>query len=452
LKNDPILAALDSMAMAKYFAASDFAAAAKLRGKSKLKPDEIPTFEKAHYISALAELDKKSPFDLVYNEPVMAYINAYFKNREKVSRLLGLADLYFPLFEEMLDRYELPMELKYLAIVESALNPNARSKSGATGLWQFMYRTGKIYNLNSTSYLDDRCDPYQSTQAACEYFRFLYDMFGDWQMVLAAYNGGPGTLLKAIRRAGGNRDYWEVRPYLSQETQGYVPAFIAVNYVMNYAAKNNVYPAKPAFFDYEVDTVIVRKHTNLTTLASVLQIPMEQVEFLNPIFKQAIIPETKDGIPLVLPKKKIALYLSNQESIYDLGAPKVNQAFANQGDIMKEVRKTHKVRSGETLSGIAAKHRVSVSDLRDWNNIRGNLIREGQDLVLYARTVSQANSTATSSVSAASSSSGRYHVVRAGDTLWGIAKANGMSIEKLKELNNITEHYQLKIGVKLKIG
>jgi membrane-bound lytic murein transglycosylase D len=387
----------------------------------------------------------------VYNEPVKAYIDAYLnKNSNKVARMLGLAELYFPMFEETLDRYDLPLELKYLAIVESALNPNARSRSGAVGLWQFMYRTGKIYNLNSTSYLDDRRDPYKATQAACEYFRFLYDMFGDWQMVLAAYNGGPGNLLKAIRRAGGKRDYWEVRPYLSKETQGYVPAFIAVNYVMTHASDHNIYPIKPTFFNYELDTVHIKRYTNLNTLASVLQVPYEQVQFLNPRFRQGIVPENKDGLPVILPTEKVGIFLSNQESIYELDKEKVNDAYANQEEIMKDVRRTHKVRRGETLGGIAARYRVRVSDLRNWNGIRGNLIREGQNLVVYSQTAAPTRSTTQNTVK--SSSGSRYHVVQKGDTLWDIAKRNGISVNKLKELNNITNHSNLKIGTKLRIG
>ena len=366
--------------------------------------------------------------------------------------MLGLAELYYPLFEETLDRYNLPLELKHLAIVESALNPHARSKSGATGLWQFMYRTGKIYDLNATSYLDDRKDPFKSTVAACEYFKYLYEMFGDWQLVLAAYNGGPGNLLKAIRRAGGKRDYWEVRPFLRKETQSYVPAFFAVNYFMNHAADHNIYPTKPVFLGYELDSVIVKKHTNLRTLASVLQMDYEEIEFLNPIFRQAIIPETKEGIPLVLPRQKIGIYLSNQESIYELGEEKLNDAYANQDEIMKDVRRTHKIQRGETLGGIAARYRVNVNDLRDWNGIRGNLIREGQTLVLYTQTAVEPKSSSTSTVAESDSKEGRYHVVQAGDTLWDIAKKNGLSVDKLKELNNISNHYQLKIGTKLRIG
>lgn len=450
-KDDPILAALDSMYTAKFFETSEFTTDTALLNKRNWKKDEVPEFDNKHYVEAFKKLDAKSPFHFVYNEPVKAYINAYaVKNREKVSRMLGLAELYFPMFEEMLDRYDLPLELKYLAIVESALNPNARSRSGAVGLWQFMYRTGKIYNLNSTSYLDDRGDPYLATQAACEYFRFLYDMFGDWQLVLAAYNGGPGNLLKAIRRAGGKRDYWEVRPYLRKETQGYVPAFFAVNYIMNYASENNIYPVKPTFFSYELDTVVVKKHTSLITLASVLQIPYPELKFLNPRFRQDIIPQTAEGIPIIMPREKVGVFLSNQESIYELDEEKVSDAYANQDEIMKGVRRVHKVQRGETLGGIAGRYRVRVDDIRYWNGIRGNLIREGQNLVIYSRSAAPAHTSSTSSVAA--STGDRYHVVQAGDTLWDIAKKNGITVDKLKELNNISNHYHLKIGTKLRIS
>lgn len=452
LKDDPILAALDSLAVAKFFESSAFSTDRDLLNLRKWSEDTVPVYNGTHYARAIGALDKKTPFHLVFNEPVNNYIHAYVvKNREKVSRMMGLAELYFPLFEEMLDRYDLPLEFKYLAIVESALNPNARSRSGAVGLWQFMYRTGKIYNLNSTSYLDERRDPYKATEAACEYFRFLHGMFGNWELVLAAYNGGPGTVSKAIRRSGGKRDYWEIRPYLSVETRGYVPAFIAVNYVMNHAADHNIFPVKPAFFRYELDTVVIKKHTNLQTLASVLQMPYSEIAFLNPIYRRSIVPETPKGLPLLLPKDKVGIFLSNASSIYELDEEKFNTAYANPSAAMKESRNTHRVRYGETLGSIASKYRVRVNDLRDWNGIRGNLIREGQRLVVYSR-VANTTSSSSSSVSATTSKDGRYHVVQGGDTLWDIAKRNGITVERLKELNNINNHYQLKIGTKLRIG
>jgi membrane-bound lytic murein transglycosylase D len=452
LRDDPSLIALDSMMVAKFFEANEFTTDAELLNVRNWKPEEVPVLDSAHYADAFAAMDQNSPFNFVYNAPVKAYVNAYAKkNRVKVSRMMGLAELYFPMFEETLDRYDLPLELKYLAIVESALNPSAKSRSGAMGLWQFMYRTGKIYDLHSTSYVDDRRDPYQSTIAACEYFRFLHDMFGDWQLVLAAYNGGPGNLLKAIRRAGGKRDYWEVRPYLPRETQGYVPAFFAVNYVMQHAAENNIYPTKPAFFSYELDTVIIHKYTDLNTLAKVLGIPISQVRFLNPTFKQAIIPTSEEGYALTLPKDKIGIFLTHKESIYDLGKEKTNDAYAKQTEIMKDVRKTHRIKRGETLGGIAARYRVRVSDLRSWNGIRGNLIREGQNLVVYSRSAAKPKPS-TSTANASTNGKGVYHTIQSGDTLWDIAKKNGISVDKLRSLNNINNHYRLKIGSKLKIG
>lgn len=452
LKDDPILAALDSLDKANYFRASGFTIDTAYADSTKWADGEIPTYDDAHYVAAMEKLNAASPFRFVYNGAVKAYINAYLnRHRDKTSRMLGLAELYYPLFEETLDRFNLPLELKHLAIVESALNPKARSRSGAMGLWQFMYRTGKIYDLHSTSYVDDRCDPYKSTVAACEYFEFLYGMFGDWQLVLAAYNGGPGNLLKAIRRAGGKRDYWEVRPFLRQETQGYVPAFFAVNYVMNYAAEHNIRPVKPAFFHYDLDTVVIRKHTNLRTLASVLQIPLEEVRFLNPIFRHDLVPETKEGYALTLPKEKVGIFLTHQESIYDLGKEALSDAYAKQDEIMKDKRNVHVVRSGETLGGIAGRYRCRVSDLRAWNGIRGNLIRVGQKLIVYSQVASKPADSGKTTV-AATDGKGRYHTVQQGDTLWDIARKNGISVHKLKELNNISNHYRLKIGSKLKIG
>ncbi|MDP6908912.1 MAG: LysM peptidoglycan-binding domain-containing protein, partial [Flavobacteriales bacterium] len=244
---------------------------------------------------------------------------------------------------------------------------------------------------------------------------------------------------------------WEVRPFLRRETQGYVPAFFAVNYVMSHASEHNIYPVKPDFFNYELDTVVVHRYTNLITLASVLHIPYSQIKFLNPIFKRSILPETKKGLSLILPKDKIDVFLSNQNAIYELGEEKVNTAYANQSDIMKEVRKTHRVKYGETMGGIDARYRCRVSDLRDWNGIRGNLIREGQRLVVYSQ-VAKKPSTTSTAVVASSGKGGRYHVVQRGDTLWDIAKRNGITVAKLKQLNNIRNHYQLKIGTKLKIS
>ena len=450
LADDPILAMLDSMYTAKYLEGSDLLDERDRKPLKEWMTSETVEFPDSIYEARLKALDSETPFHLAFNQPVKNYIHAYTgKNRIKVGRMLGLAEYYFPLFEEMLDLYDLPLEFKYLAIVESALNPSARSRSGAMGLWQFMYRTGKIYDLNSTSYVDERRDPFLATKAACEYFQFLYSMFGDYNMVLAAYNGGPGTLNKAIRRSGGKRDYWEVRPFLPRETRGYVPAFIAVNYVMNYAKEHKIYPEAPDYFFAETDTVMVTKRLDLYSLSAMLNVPLDEITFLNPMYRRHVIPPTKDGYPLVLPKDKIGVFVSNEDDIYKMDEEDVNLAYADQNNLMAETRKTHKVRYGETLGGIASKYRCRVSELRDWNGIRGNMIREGQRLVVYSQ-VGTAK-TASSSKKSGPTPKG-YHTVRKGDTLWGIAKNNGVSVSKLLKLNNISSNTTLKVGSRLKIG
>ncbi len=460
LTDDPVLAMLDSLEAALHFEASKFTTDRSVLNVLKLHQDSIPSFPDKHYRDKLAKLDANTPFRLVYNEPVRKYIDAYTgRHRERVAYILGLAELYFPLFEETLDRYDLPLELKYLAIVESALNPRAQSKSGAMGLWQFMYRTGKIYDLNTTSYVDDRSDPFKATDAACQYFQYLYAMFGNWELVLAAYNGGPGTLNKAIRRSGGKRDYWELRPYLPVETQGYVPAFIAVNYVMKHASLHNIYPVKPDFFSYDLDTVVVHKRTDLAVVARDLGIPFEQMEFLNPTFRTSIVPDSEKGYAINLPKKKVGLFLANAERFYEASQAGGSETAAANAPAAAQTmaaakpqdadRRTHKVRRGETLSSIASRYRCSVNDICVWNGMKGHVIKEGQSIVLYANPAAAA---ATARGVQQDGGGTNYHVVQKGDTLWDIAKRNGLSVQELKELNGLGNQSELKIGQKLKIG
>jgi len=455
LADDPVLAMLDSLEAALFFESSSFITDTQLLNVLKLGRDSIPVFTDKQYRDRLAKLDVNTPFRLVYNDAVRKYIDAYTgRHREKVSYMLGLAELYFPLFEETLDRYNLPLEFKYLAIVESALNPKARSKSGAMGLWQFMYRTGKIYDLNTTSYVDDRSDPYKATEAACQYFQYLYAMFGNWELVLAAYNGGPGTLNKAIRRSGGKRDFWELRPYLPVETQGYVPAFIAVNYVMKHAALHNIYPVKPDFFSYELDTVVVHRRMNLEQVSQALRIPYEQLSFLNPTLRTNIVPATEQGMAITLPKNKVGVFMANAATFYDVAQPVASVAYASASSVATPAptdRQTHKVRKGETLSSIASRYRCGVNDICTWNSIKGHVIQEGQTLVLYTDpATAAANARAVQQDSSGGGTS--YHVVQQGDTLWDIAKRNGLTVQELKELNGLGNQNELKIGQKLKVG
>lgn len=450
--DDPVLAMLDSLDAAMHFEFSRFTTDTHSLNVLKWKRDTIPTFSDDHYRSKMNKLDVNTPFRLVYNQAVRKYIDAYaVRNRDKVAKMLGLAELYFPLFEETLDKYNLPLELKYLAIVESALNPKAQSKSGAVGLWQFMYRTGKIYDLNTSSYMDDRSDPFKATEAACQYFQYLYAMFGNWELVLAAYNGGPGTLNKAIRRSGGKRDYWELRPYLPVETQGYVPAFIAVNYVMKHASLHNIYPIKPDFFGHELDTIVVRQRCDLRKIAEVIELPFDEVAFLNPTFRSTVVPATPSGLSIIIPKQKVGNFLSNLAFIYEASEEITPIAYIEPPTIATVEKLTHKVRRGETLSSISARYKCTVNELRDWNNLRGNSIREGQHLVL--RTAGVAIKAQQAPQGESTSSNGpKFHVVQQGDTLWDIAKRNGLSVQELKELNNMDNQQQLKIGEKLKIG
>ena len=314
VQDDPIAAALDSLATKKVL---DKLYAKPLSSKNKFgyAPDSIPRFEDFVYENRLAKLDAASPFDLQFNTTVKPYIEMYaMKRRTLTSRILGLSQLYYPMFEEVFDKYNIPLELKNLAVIESALNPVARSRAGASGLWQFMYPTGKLYGLNVTSYIDERADPYKATVAAAEYLQFLYKMFNDWQMVLAAYNAGPGTINRAIRRSGGKKTYWEIRPYLPLETQAYVPAFIAANYVMNYYAEHNIYPDIPRKTYFELDTVVIKEPLSFQQLAGILDVTTEEIQYFNPIYKKQIIPA--GGNILTMPKSVIGKFVTNEEEIY----------------------------------------------------------------------------------------------------------------------------------------
>lgn len=378
---------------------------------------------------------------------------------------MGMAQLYYPMFEEVLDKYNIPLELKHLAVIESALIPYARSRAGAMGLWQFMYPTGKMYGLNVSSYVDQRCDPYKATVAAAEYLKTLYGMFGDWQMVLAAYNAGPGTISKAIRRSGGKKTYWEIRPYLPVETQGYVPAFIAANYVMNYAAEHNIYPAVPRKTYFEVDTVVVKEQMSFDQISQALDVSAEEILYFNPQYRKNIIPS--GGNVICLPKNKIGLFLSNEQAIY--AAISAQRAEGAVIESVAEVKKTHTVRSGEKLSTIARKYGVTVADLKTWNYIGKRGIKPGKKLVVYVREqktkdaklnvqkdaplLASKTDTTKKQLAVKGSTKSDYllHKVKSGESLYSISKKYKLSIAELKELNTMKSD-ALKPGQFLRVG
>lgn len=466
--DDPIAAMLDSLSAQKMFETAFNKPVFPKNNKYKFTPDSVPRYDDYTYQARLAKLDALSPFDLVYNEHVKGFINLYcVRKRESVSRMMGVSQLYYPMFEEVFDRYNLPLELKHLAVIESALIPSARSKAGAMGLWQFMYPTGKLYGLNVTSYVDERCNPYKATVAAAEYLKSLYEMFGDWQMVLAAYNAGPGTITKAIRRSGGKKTYWEIRPYLPLETQGYVPAFIAANYVMNFGPEHNLYAAVPRKTYFEVDTVIVKEQMNFDQLSQALDVSKEEILYFNPQYRKNIIPS--GGNSMCLPKNKIGIFLTNEQEIYT--AIKAQQQESGLVENIEELKQMHTVKSGEKLSTIARKYGVTVADIKTWNYIGKKGIRPGKKLIVYVRvqkpkenksTIKPETNTNTNVAAAkekenkqlASKSSGEpdyvYHKVKKGESIYAIAKKYGVTTKTIRALNSL-DNDALKMGQLLKV-
>ena len=386
------------------------------------------------YESRLYFLDNKTPMDLSYNEKVQPFIDNYLGiNRALIERMQGLKKLYFPLFEQKLDKYNLPIEFKYLAIVESALNPKAKSPSGATGLWQFMYLTGKQYELQVNSYMDERQDPYKSTEAACKYFVKLYDMFGDWNLVLAAYNGGPGYLQRKINSVG-SYDFWELHPYLRKETRNYIPTFIAMNYVMNFSKEHDIFPLKSSINTFIPDTLTINSQVNTATLAEILCVNKETIRYLNPAYKKDVFP--KNSI-LILPDFSVVDFLNNEESNYLFIS-----AVDKKEILIDEERVVYTVRKGDYLGRIAAENNIKIFELKKWNNLRSTELDIGQKLVLYLK------KNPVSTLKDHKKQNQEY-IVQKGDTLWGIAKKHkGLSVWKIKSFNNL-EGDNLKPGTKI---
>jgi len=462
LEDDPYVAMLDSLLFFDFF----------VKDSSLISTEEFIDVEDSIYLSTdfpdsvyesrLAALDALTPLSLDYNERVKRFIGVYSRNRrEQVSRMLGLANYYFPMFEEMLDKYNIPLELKYLAVVESALNPTARSRAGAVGLWQFMYSTGKLNGLSVSSYIDERSDPLKSTEAACKYLQTLYGIFDDWNLALAAYNSGPGNVNKAIRRSGGKRNYWEILPYLPRETRGYVPAFIAVNYIMNYAGEHYIYTSdlKPSYL--QTDTVLVKEKLSFDQISSLVGVSEELIAFLNPGYRYKVIPKVEgDYCSLVLPSSKMGLFIANEDSIYRLA----QQDFEKKKTSLPQYvemndRITHRVRRGEVLGTIAERYGVSVSSIRRWNGLRGNTIRIGQRLTIHPRKLAPQQEETVSAKKeekpqTSTSASGKYvlYTVRSGETFYSIArKYPGISANNIMSWNNISNARRLKPGMRLKI-
>ncbi|MDA6070901.1 LysM peptidoglycan-binding domain-containing protein [Flavobacterium sp. AC] len=432
--------------------------------------EELPTELLKQRLKAM---NGKSPFNIEYNQGLENIIKSFLKNRKKsFSRLMALSEYYFPIFEDAFARQNVPLEIKYLAVVESALNPKAVSKMGATGIWQFMYGTGKQYALKIDSYIDERSDPLKATAAASEYMTKMYNIFGDWELVLASYNSGPGNVTKAIRRSGGKTSYWDIRNHLPKETQGYVPAFLATMYLFEYHKEHGINPQRAVVKNFETDTVQIKNQMSFKQIADLLDMPQSQIQLLNPSYKLNVVPFYQ-GEPhyLRLPKDKIATFVSNEDKIYDyvayqsqnktlpaqLALKVAPKAHARPERTIDTDLKWYKVRKGDNLGTIAAKYNVNIIDLKKWNNLKTNAVALGRSLKIKSDidavvknpkeikatlAIEKKSEEAIAAVDDKDKNNthSQEYVVAAGDNLGSIAKKFGTTIADLKELNSLTSN------------
>ncbi|PWL31489.1 MAG: lytic transglycosylase [Fluviicola sp. XM-24bin1] len=418
---------------------------------------DVPTYSDAVYCDRLDKLNEMSPFHLDCNEATLKTIKFFAEKRRGFIKVcMGRSELYFDMFEEKLDDYGLPIELKYLAVIESGLRPQVKSRAGACGLWQFMYRTGRMFGLEQNSYVDERMDPVKATEAACQYLKKLYGMYNDWNLALAAYNAGPGNVNKAIRRSGNKKTYWEVRPFLPRETQGYVPNFIAAAYMINYHKEHNIVPEEAMIKYYELDTMCLQKGVHMETISDLLEVPLEDIQRLNPIYKRNFIPKGVDGdlYCVALPLDEIGKLVSLEDSLYALEIEKyeapeveVEEPTANNTAQSTKTYAYHKVKSGETLGTIASKYKTTVSEIQRLNSLSSSRIYVGQRLKVKATAKPVANNTSNNT----NSGSRQYYTVRSGDTFGRIAQRHGTSISQLRRLNPGINIDRLSIGQKIRV-
>ncbi|WGK95257.1 MULTISPECIES: LysM peptidoglycan-binding domain-containing protein [Flavobacterium] len=424
----------------------------------------------------LQEMDEKSPFHIEYNPGLENIIKSFLKNRKRAfERLMAISEYYFPLFEEALDKQNVPLEIKYLAVVESALNPKAVSRVGATGLWQFMYQTGKQYGLKIDSYVDERSDPLKASEAAAQYMKNMYAIFGDWDLVLASYNSGPGNVAKAIRRSGGQQNYWNIRKNLPKETQGYVPAFLATMYIYEYHKEHGIKPERAPIKHFATDTVMIKKQISFKQISDLIDIPIAQLQILNPSFKLNIVPSYKDQAHyLRLPQDKMAVFTSNESKIYayvdreanlrekpfQIVRPIVPQDSINTLQRLAQAKvRYYRVKRGDNLTTIAQKYDVAIEDLKKWNNIKGNKVAYGKNLRINGTDVEQKLS-AVAKVEvdkkavikdSLGSKMDSFYVVQKGDNLSAIAKKFNISVADLQEWNKLTNN-NIQLGASLQIA
>lgn len=450
---------------------------------SDLELKELSTIPDSVYIERLQSLDFF--VDMSFNKTVKNVITLYTERRRShTEMMLGLGDYYFPMIEQTLDKYDLPHELKYMSVIESALNPTAMSRVGACGLWQFMLSTGKGYGLEVNTFVDERRDPVKATDAAARFLKDLYKIYGDWHLVIAAYNCGPGNVNKAIRRSGGKRDYWSIYYRLPRETRGYVPAYIAAAYSFEMADKHHLKKQAPSF-DILTDTVMVNDYIHFDQIVNTIDISLEELRYLNPSYRRDIIPaRPTKPYALRLPHDKIIKFIDRESHVMaykretyfpnnEIKNPSSSKYKYEAANVKGKTKVYYKVKSGDAVGLIADWFDVRTSDLRYWNNIRGNMIRVGQKLLIYvpsskseyyesfnSMTYAQKQQTIgkTAKTNTAKSepqpidSNYNYYTVRSGDSFYTIAqKYPGISAENIMQLNGIKSAKGLKPGQKLKV-
>ena len=396
-------------------------------------------------------LNSKTPLNIVYTPLLEQLIRSFIKERKTAFEALMMrSQYYFPLFEQVLDRENIPLEIKYLAVVESALRPTAKSPVGASGLWQFMFSTAKQYDLEVSSYVDERCDPVRSTIAAAEYLKKLHTVFQDWGLALAAYNAGPGNVTKAIRRSGGHKNYWEIRSFLPSETANYIPAFLATMYIFEYAEAHGFQRTQSSYLAHETDTIQVKKMIYFDHLKDVIGVDLKTLRFLNPSFKHDIIPPLKDrNYVLRLPLVAIAKFISNEDAIY----AHVQRQFEERNKTLPKFYKMDSkiryiVKSGDYLGKIAKKFRVHISAIKRWNGLETDHLKAGDRLTIYTRNT-EYQADAITALPSENKGKRQIYTVEKGDSLWSISqKFPGISVKKLQDWNGISGK-NLKPGMRI---
>jgi membrane-bound lytic murein transglycosylase D len=452
LKDSPIARNIDSTWLNELYSSSRFEEIYGSITEQNYEPVEYEDLPTEVLKKRLEELNAKTPFNIEYNPSLESVIKSYLKNRRKtMGKLIALSEYYFPMFEEALDKHDLPLEIKYLAIVESALNPTARSRVGAKGLWQFMFTTGKLFGLEVNSYVDERTDPLMATEAACLYLKSLNETFNDWDLALAAYNSGPGNVSKAIRRSGGKTNYWNIRHNLPRETSGYIPAFLATMYIFEYAEEHGFKRTGFTIPYVATDTIKVKKPITLEQISRLTNVHIDELTFLNPSYKLGVIPVIKDeDYVLRLPLDALGRFVSNEEAIYAFVEHENNNREKPLPELFEQPDKIrYRVRSGDYLGKIAERYGVGVSQIKRWNGLRSNKLRIGQRLTIYPRKpVSNKSNTSTATTT---KDGVKIYTVKNGDSLWSISqKFPGVSVQNIKKWNDISGT-TLKPGMKLKI-